>query len=229
MVEPECFLFGSAARGDADEASDTDVLIVYWSEPSASVRELTKQSVTKELRQNCAFAEYTWGHLNAMFADGHLFAWHLYQEARPLLRIGIDRSEFSFPKPGPYRSARTDALNFLDLLRSSARAVEGGTTSLTYEAGLSYVAIRNIGMSLSALALSRPGFDRHVPFRVAKALRTFQPCDPSIYALLVAARHSSQRGLRAPSLHADALAAALETACRWAETSLETVHDVTHS
>lgn len=222
MVLPECFLFGSAARGDADEASDTDVLIVYWSAPSPSVRERAKESVMEQLMQDCTFAEYTWARLSAMFSDGHLFAWHLYQEAQPLRGISLERSAFSFPRPGPYRSARIDALNFLDLLRSCVRAVEGDTASLTYEAGLSYVAVRNIGMSLSALALPRPGFDRHVPFRVARALRTSPPCDPSIYALMVAARHSSQRGLKAPSLDAEVLAPALAGACRWAEMALET-------
>lgn len=227
MVTTGCFLFGSSARGDADSASDTDVLIVYEREPSMLERQRTKGSVLEQLGKDCAFGEYTSERLAGMFADGHLFAWHLHHEAHPLCVLGVSDIHLSFPKPGPYRSARRDALNFVDLLESCVRAVERRTTSLVYEAGLGYVAIRNIGMSLSAMALPRPEFDRHVPFKVARALGTPHPCDLGDYDLMVAARHSSQRGLDAPSLDAGALLSTLMRALDWAEETLEIVHDIT--
>ncbi len=227
MLAAGCFLFGSSARGDADSASDTDVLIVYDREPSLSERRQIAESVSEGLRRDCAFAEYTWERLASMFADGHLFAWHLYQEARPLRVLGVASWDLPFPKPAPYRSSRRDAQNFADLLGSCVRAVEGRTASLVYEAGLGYVAIRNVGMSLSALVLTRPEFDRHVPFKVAKALRTPPPCDLGVYDLMVAARHSSQRGLDEPSLNATALLHALMAARDWAAETLEIVHDIT--
>lgn len=227
MITAGCFLFGSSARGDADSASDTDVLIVYDREPSPLDRQRAKESVTEQLLQDCAFAEYTWQRLADMFADGHLFAWHLHHEARPLRVSGFGDREFSLPKPAPYLSSRRDALNFVALLGSCVRAVEGRTASLVYEAGLGYVAIRNVGMSLSALALARPEFDRHVPFKVAQALLTPPPCDYGVYELMVAARHSSQRGLDEPSLDANTLLSALMGAHHWAEVALEIVHDIT--
>jgi len=227
MATTGCFLFGSAARGDADTASDIDVLIVYENEPSLLDRRRTKEAVIEQLRQDCAFAEYTWTRLVSMFSDGHLFAWHLYLEARPLRVLGIGDRNFTFPKPAPYQSSRRDALNFVDLLGSCVRAIEGRTSSLVYEAGLGYVAIRNIGMSLSALALPRPEFDRHVPFKVARALHTPPPCDFGSYDLMVAARHSSQRGLVDPLLDASALLSAMMGAREWAEGALEIVHDIT--
>jgi hypothetical protein len=227
MVAAGCFLFGSSARGDADSASDTDVLIVYEREPCPSDRQRVTELVSAALRRDCAFAEYTSQRLSAMFRDGHLFAWHLYHEALPLEIRGMSDGKFPFPKPALYRSPRSDAQNFAELLRSCVRAVESGTASLVYEAGLAYVAIRNIGMSLSALALTRPEFDRHVPFKVAKTLRTPPPCDLNVYDLMVAARHSSQRGLDQPSLDGGALLHALTAACDWAEQTLEIVHDTT--
>jgi len=227
MLAIGCFLFGSSARGDVDSASDTDVLIVYEREPSTLDRHRTKDLVIKQLGQDCAFAEYTWERLASMFADGHLFAWHLYQEARPLRAFKIGGREFSFPMPAPYRYTRRDALNFVDLLASSAHAVEVRTASLVYEAGLGYVAIRNVGMSLSALALPRPAFDRHVPFTVARVLRIPPPCDLGIYDLMVAARHSSQRGLPEPTLDSSALLSGVMGAHDWALEALEIVHDIT--
>lgn len=226
MATAGCFLFGSSARGDADSASDTDVLLVYQREPSPVDRERTKETVAKQLRRDCAFAEYTRERLAGMFADGHLFAWHLYYEAQPLHVFGIGERS-SFPRPASYRSARRDALNFVDLIESCVRAVEGGTASLVYEAGLGYVAIRNVGMSLSVLALSRPEFDRHVPFKVARALGTPPPCDLGVYDLMVTARHSSQRGRDEPRLDASTLLSALIGARDWAEEVLEVVHEVT--
>lgn len=227
MIKAGCFLFGSSARGDADSSSDIDVLVVYEHEPSMLERQQTKGAVLDQLGKECSFGEYTSERLTAMFADGHLFAWHLHQEARALSVVGIGDIEFSFPRPSPYRSARRDARNFLELLASCARAVEGQTVSLVYEAGLGYVAIRNIGMSLSALALPRPEFDRYVSFKVARTLGTHPPCDLGYYDLLVSARHSSQRGLDAPSLDASELLSTLKRAVDWAEESLEVVHDIT--
>ena len=225
MIKAGCFLFGSMARGDADVASDRDVLIVYERESSSSSRQQIKESVTKQLQQDCAFAEYTWEHLVGMFADGHLFAWHLYYEARPLRIYGIGDQDFFFPKPAPYLMARRDALNFVDLLGSCINTVEENTASLVYEAGLAYVAIRNVGISLSALALPRPEFDRHVAFKVARALHTRPPCDLGVYDSLVAARHSSQRGLDAPNLDASKLLSALVCARDWAVEVLNIIHD----
>lgn len=227
MTRVGCLLFGSAARGDTDSASDMDVLVIYENEPSPSDRQRTKKAVIEQLGHECAFAEYTWTRLARMFSDGHLFAWHLYLEARPLRIFGISDHDFPFPKPAPYQSSRRDALHFVDLLGSCVRAIEGRTSSLVYEAGLGYVAIRNVGMSLSALALPRPEFSRHVPFKVARALHTPPPCDPASYDLMVAARHSSQRGLAAPCFEVSALLSALTCAHEWANEALEIVHDTT--
>lgn len=223
MVSAGCFLFGSLARGDADEASDRDVLIIYERESSSSSRQQIKELVTKQLQQDCAFAEYTCDRLANMFADGHLFAWHLYYESRPLQVQGIGDQDFLFSKPAAYKSARRDALNFVELLDSCVCALKDQSASLVYEAGLAYAAIRNIGMSLSTLALPRPEFDRYVPFKVAHALRTHPPCDLGVYDLLVAARHSSQRGMDAPDLDASKLLSALIYARDWAEEVLEIV------
>lgn len=226
MGAPTCFLFGSAARGDADAASDIDVLLVYPDEPQRSERELAKRAARERLGKECAFAEYTWSRLSAMFADGHLFAWHLYHEAKRLDTGLSATGNSSFPRPGPYRSARLDAANFLGLLGSCIGAVEDRPETVTYEAGLAYVAVRNIGMSLSALALPRPGFDRHVPFRVTRALGESGPCDERVYASMIEARHASQRGLPAPNVEPTTLLPALRQACDWAERALRTTHDI---
>lgn len=227
MVASGCFLFGSSARGDADSSSDTDVLLVYEHEPSILERQRAKELVFEQLGKECSFGEYTSDRLSGMFSDGHLFAWHLYLEARALDVAGVSSAHFAFPKPEPYLYALRDAMNFMGLLRSCVAEVARKTASHVYEAGLGYVAIRNIGMSLSALALTRPEFDRHVAFKVARALGTASPCRLDEYDLLVAARHSSQRGLDAPILNVNALLSTLNCALDWAEQSIEVINDST--
>lgn len=225
MNAAACFLFGSAARGDADRASDLDVLVVYAGDPSIADRQNVKKVVGAQFNRDCAFAEYTWARLCGMFVEGHLFAWHLFHESRRLPLLGTYDWDLSFPIPAPYRSHRRDALNFLNLLETCVHAVKFRTASMVYEAGLGYVAIRNIGMSLSALALPRPEFDRHVPFKVARELCTSPPCDLAIYDLMVAARHSSQRGFDEPSLDTSALLSSLVEARSWAKEALEVLHE----
>lgn len=225
MSSPQCYLFGSLTRGDADEASDTDVLVVYESQPSAADRERVKSLVGCCLNQDCAFAEYTRDRLVTMFEEGHLFAWHLYQEARALKVSGLESKNINFPKPSRYQNAVLDSRNFLELLRSCLMAVQSETPSLIYEAGLAYVALRNIGMSLSAELLPKPVFDRWAPFTVAKATASTLPCSPEIYELMVAARHASQRGAASPVIDPLLLQASLVQACNWSEHMLEVIHD----
>lgn len=225
MISPQCYLFGSITRGDADEASDIDVLVIYESQPSVADRKRVKELIGYRLKQDCAIAEYTHNRLITMFEEGHLFAWHLYQEARALQVTGLENKNMSFPKPSPYQSAELDSRNFLELLRSCLIAVKSEAPSLTYEAGLAYVALRNIGMSLSAEFLSRPIFDRWAPFAVAKATTITPPCHLETYDLMVAARHASQRGLSPPAIDPLSLQASLVQACNWSEHMLEVIHD----
>lgn len=227
MIEAGCFLFGSLARGDADAASDTDVLIVYGCEPSFSDRKQIKRSIMEQLQRECAFAEYARERLVSMFDEGHLFAWHLHHEAKILRIFGSGSMASSFPRPAIYRSSRVDVLNFIELLLSCTRKFEISPNSVVYEAGLAYLAIRNIGMSLSVAALSRPVFGRYVPFDVSRALHISPPCDVEIYNLLVAARHSSQRGLDAPDLDVKLLLSSLMGACDWARSALEIANEFT--
>jgi hypothetical protein len=216
------YLFGSSARGDADSASDTDVLIMYETDVSDSIRAHAKACITATLSAQCAFAEYSRRRLAAMFREGHLFAWHLFQEAKPLQVVGLPINPSSkFERPQPYTEAVRDAANFYRLLRSCAEHLERVSLSLAYEAGLAYVALRNIGMSLSAALLPQPVFTRWAPFDVARGMQTPPPCPLEAYEVLVAARHASQRGLDTPTLDREMLLEQLRSACSWATSSIE--------
>ena len=214
----EAYLFGSVARGDDDRASDVDVLLLYDRVPSDVAQLSNRNRVAAALSRPCNVAEYSRTHLERLFSEGHLFAWHLHLEARGVPGWkGCD----PFPEPSPYAQGLTDAANFARLLSSSTDAFRRGTVSPVYEAGIVYVALRNIGMSLSAMTMGRPSFGRTVPFEVSAELRASPPCSADFYETLIAARHASQRGLQAPTGFTDKIVEQLDSACLWANTIIE--------
>ena len=223
----ESFLFGSVARGDNDENSDTDVLIVYEGDvPSLETREKAKSTISMGLGVKCSFAEYTQGHLDSMFSAGHLFTWHLYLEAMPLTPTGsLSETGNTFSRPAPYENALVDASNFGRLANAAHNSLLHGSKSVTYEAGIAYVALRNIGMCLSACFSESFYFSRQSPFLLSSLLGIEPSCTPAMYDKLVSARHSSQRGFDYAQLDRKELMLSISLACDWANKIIEAAND----
>ena len=216
------YVFGSVSRGDFDSSSDIDVLIVYKSSASQALRARTRAAVIEVLGKQCTFAEYSLQRLKDFFSRGHLFAWHLFLEAKaldvPLLEIG---GHVIFDRPKPYTQSIADAGDFARLLRSTLQNVGAGTPSLVFEAGIAYLALRNIGMCLSPRVMGHPVFTRLAPFSVSAALGLAPPIEEAYYQRLAAARHASQRGGDAPTFHRERLLFQLQAADRWSVEVIE--------
>lgn len=225
MDDVSVFLFGSAARGDPDEASDIDVIAIYGSEVNAARRNQLQSALGLRFGERLALAEYSLKRIHEMFNEGHLFAWHLFREAKRLAITDFGASAtYFFPKPSPYASGREDALRFIALLRSCYRhLIEGGASSEVYEAGLVYLALRNIAMSLSSSCFAQPDFTRYSPDHLSSVLGIPPPCSRLVYDTLISARHSSQRGLAAPVIGLEDLQATVKQCLSWAELVLEEV------
>lgn len=230
MVTPlsGVFLFGSAARGDMDDASDTDVLLVYERPCSVTMRSATQAAVAAAVGRPCSFTEYSRARLLDLFAAGHLFAWHLYYEARALPVPGPEIADpFVLGVPRPYTTAAVDAGNFLDLLGSVVARCGTDSVSQVYECGLAYLALRNVGISLSSAVLPRPSFTRWAPFEVSEELGLSPPCTKVTYDRLAASRHASQRGVESPSLDTTSLFDELQHAQSWAASAIGLAHERT--
>ena len=212
------YLFGSVARGDHDDSSDIDVLAVYREAPDRSQREEFHELVRTELGTNVAIAEYSEQRLEEMFEQGHLFSWHLFQEAKPLKNAGLSPAVMPlFGQPAPYKAGLIDAKRFIHLLLSIQKQLASSPGSLIHEAGLTYLAWRNIAMSMSAENLSKIDFTRQSPFALSTTIGIAAPCAYLRYLQLISARHASQRGANAPTIERDELIKLVDQSLIWAE------------
>lgn len=226
MENFKAYLFGSVARGDQDRMSDTDVLLVYDKTLNSRLKAHAREQVSSAMSVHCTFAEYSRDHLERMFKEGHLFAWHLHLEALPIPGWE-NRQDYlhAFPSPAPYIRGLVDAINFSDLLMSVQQSVILGSRSPVYEAGIAYVALRNVGMSLSSSVLGLPCFSRFAPFDVSARLQVAPPCSMDFYQTLIKARHASQRGLPAPPIVIEKLMEGIQSAYTWTQNIIEVARE----
>jgi hypothetical protein len=111
------WLYGSRARGDADDASDVDLLLL------GGVPECDVVALRREYGRNLSLSEYTWEEIDAMVNYGSVFLHHVGREGRPLVEHGRKAEEFmvSIKHLPPYRFASRD----LSAFRSSVDDVRG--------------------------------------------------------------------------------------------------------
>ena len=185
-------LFGSAARGQHDLKSDVDVLAVYAQTPSADERHQVK-AVVQQLVGDVSvdLAEYSKDRILHFFQTGHLFSWHLYRESNSLL--GTDFISEGL-RPEPYREAISDTRRFIALVESSIQALQDENSTVVFEAGILYLASRNIAMCLSWLLSASPNFQRFAPFDISHDADVTSPFTKKEYEILVNCRFASTRG-----------------------------------
>lgn len=187
-------LYGSFGREDFDGLSDVDVLAVYETQPSDTIRSAVRDYLLRRFSRKVDLAEYARPRIEEFFKTGHLFAWHLYAESSSLAE-GRDSFFDGLGPPAPYGAAHSDALGFLDLLRSSTQETLKAGVSLVYEAGLMYLASRNIGICTSYSLSERPDFSRYAIYEACRKLKVGEMLAREEYDRLIHCRFASIRGL----------------------------------
>ena len=191
-------LFGSTVRGDGDQHSDTDVLVAYKSRPDAREKDAVAFRIAEELGCKPDIAHYSVTRIMKFFASGDLFAWHLYQESRPIM---LSDSDFvtSLSAPMPYISVERDMQSFISMLREIPQQLITAPNNYAYEAGLLYLTSRNIGMAASYGLGGKIDFSRLAALNISTKLEVEFPFSQNEYATLISCRHASQRGAPIPS------------------------------
>ncbi len=153
----EAWLYGSAARGDADELSDVDVLVVAEPAERPDVSSL-------KIPSTASLSRYTWPEIDSMIEYGSLFLHHVKREGRPLLEEDPPRLRRLLDQLPAYARANQE----LDSFRQVVADVEASAKmdhSPQFEFAVLGTAARHAAI-LGCYFLGTPEFGRRKPFRV---------------------------------------------------------------
>ena len=175
---PEFYIFGSLCRGEPDQGSDIDVLVI-------SNERRTRQKVPPN------WSLYSPRRIRALFARGTLFAWHIFQEAIQLWPR--DRAGYlqKIGPPKPYANAKREIGDLQRILVGAATELTRGTPSQIYEFGLLALACRDIAMAAAPSLTGTFNFSRHAPLHLP-AVRF--PLSRTQFDYLLACRRATTRG-----------------------------------
>ena len=209
-------LFGSRARGDADNISDADVLIVsQLPHLGESHDEVAKASLRlrEEFGDQLSLGHYSEERIRKMYHDGDLFAWHIHKES---LKIGYKCDDFlDALVPADYANAIQDLETFLSIAAGVHDSLSAAPGNACYEAGLLFMVSRNIAMSASWYVPGGPFFGRDSPFRLQGALGIRFPLTVSEHDENMKARVFGHRGLHVGSRAASHVANMANAVLEW--------------
>lgn len=156
-------LFGSVARGDADEQSDIDVLVVQRKKIGEAERDRIEAAL-RILGPQTSVCWYSELALSKMNSDGHLFAWHLFKESfNPFQPCDfVD----DLGMPNPYVTGLADIRGFKKIVGGARESLNVCAGNACYEAGLLFVCSRNAAMIASSYLADGPYFDRKSPYKL---------------------------------------------------------------
>lgn len=213
--------FGSVVRQDNDSASDVDVLCIVQNKGNIDLETLKKKldhSITRN--RPIDFSIYSDIRITKMFQEGHLFAWHIFNESKPAT------TELNFIQsigsPARYLNAYNDMVKLLEITKDCRASICDPDCSITYEAGLLYVACRNIGITASWHSDNGLNFSRAAPYSLTINSEPFNvPLEKTTYAKLCAARHSNARGYSAPTLEKEEIEYSANVVFQWGSSLLK--------
>lgn len=172
------YIFGSLVRGEIDQYSDTDLLLI-------------SDEIPKNIDPN-KFSLYTPNRIKELYDEGNPFAWHLYFESK-LVYSSYECDFLSqIGKPFDYRNCKNDLLKFKNLFDESITSIKENNYSLTFDLAMIFLAIRNFATCYTLGCYERPIFSR-LAFEKLDDYPLI--LDDKIKELLMMSRISSIRGI----------------------------------
>jgi len=210
-------VFGSYGRGDADLYSDLDILIVTNNINEISAIENNfNNEILNRFHKEPSYSWYSRARIEAMYESGHLFAWHLYKESKPIYHI---KSDFitRLRKPNKYRDAISDAQSIYRIMNSIMPSIITSPNNSVYESGVLFVCLRNLGLILSSVIKNDFDFSLDSPYHLNENSLYLDYID---YQILKQNRRASMRGLPSKQLDMFKLIDLIEIAINWTSEKL---------
>lgn len=213
-------IFGSWVRRDNDEHSDLDVLVTVLDGSGKTPEGEIAAFVRPLIGGEPSISWYGVKKLRAMFAQGDLFAWHLFLESKSVGPYPDLPSIFG--RPANYATAQTDIMELNSILAEVSAELSKAPKNAVFEMGILYVCARNIAMSASSKLCPSPHFGRYSPF----ALPIEFPLTDDEYDLAMSCRLASQRGHPPPLIRPEEVEDMQERLLAWSEFVLREVSSV---
>ena len=214
-------LFGSFVRGDNDASSNLDVIAVL--RPGSDLKTLPalNASIQTMFDQRASVSFYSSKRVRQMHAAGHLFAWHLFLQSRPMGWLPEPDAIAQLGKPVDYARAREDVESLTEILTTIPASLDRCPSNTTYEAGVMFVCLRNIALSASWYSKSGLDFTRYSPFNLEREVGLRFPISREGFASLVESRLSSQRGTARTAVDLGNLLSMHTQALSWSDSVTE--------
>ena len=157
-------MYGSVARGDVDDRSDIDLLMVgdVDAYPDPLAGDATVAALVADGHEPSTM-RFTWREVEAMAAYGSLFLHHVKLEGRPLVSQPDDPLTTLLEALPPYRRATQEMEAFQVVLDDVQRSILG-PHGPAFELGVVATALRH-AFILGCYVTGEPDFGRTSPFR----------------------------------------------------------------
>lgn len=211
-------LFGSYARSEATELSDYDVLVVL--DKSQIIDENLNFKISSLFDREVSISWYNKKRIEVMYKMGHLFAWHLFLESKPLFQ----QSDFIsvLGKPEKYNYSYEDVWSLIEILKPIEGEVKKNSCNLIYEAGLAYVCARNIALCSSPMLKNKYTFSVNAPLEMGLEMSEFD------FNILSQCRYSSTRGSAPPGITTELFYKLYSIILEWSLEKLENLKYKNH-
>lgn len=188
------WLYGSHARGDADESSDVDILTVGAPAPRWVFDELRVSPNDKKV----AISVYSVAEFERMVAYGSLFLQHIRAEGRYLGGENDCSLRETLGAMGPYQRASRDVKSFRQSIWEAVESVTSCDGSLLYEASVLATIARHCSI-LGCYVVGQPRFGRVEPVSLFGDIVGLAQYEISVLCKAAAYRLAAARQRPAPS------------------------------
>lgn len=174
------YVFGSFCRGEIDQYSDIDLLIIKKQNEILPRFDLDKYSI------------YNLDRIQILWKEGNPFAWHLFLESKFIFSNDSIDVLKNLGEPNIYSNHINDMDKFLKLFHDSKLSLVSTKNSIDFDLSMIFLSIRNFASCYSLGHLKKPNFSRNSAIELGNdSIKLSDDC----YSILLKSRILSTRGI----------------------------------